>query len=198
MDTSKESSKGLSFFVYINISMATTSLSNTPQNQNFLHPNKFHLTFKRIPNLQFFCQAVTVPGISMGEIPVPTPFVEKYSPGEKAIYDIMNVTFAIDETMSSWIEIHDWIRGMTFPEKFEEYQNLSRQNKWADKPQPQFSDATLTVFSSSFTPLLRFNFVDAFPTSVSSIVLSTQDTPDNVLTADVSFRYTYYNIEKLT
>ncbi len=64
-----------------------TALSNTPSNQNFLHPNKFNLTFSRVPNIQFFCQAVSVPGISMGEIPVTTPFVEKYSPGEKAIYD---------------------------------------------------------------------------------------------------------------
>jgi hypothetical protein len=148
--------------------------------------------------LQFFCQAVSVPGISLGEIPIVTPFVEMYSPGEKAIYDIMNVTFAIDEKMSSWLEIHDWIRGMTFPENFEEYKNLSKQSKYANKVQPQFSDATLTVYSSSFTPLVRFNFFDTFPTSLSSFVLSTQDTPDNVLTADASIRFTYYNIEKLT
>jgi hypothetical protein len=134
----------------------------------------------------------------LGEIPIATPFVEIYSPGEKAIYDIMNVTFAIDEKMSSWLEIHNWIRGMTFPENFEDYKNLSKQSKYANKIQPQFSDATLTVYSSSFTPLVRFNFFDAFPTSLSSFVLSTQDTPDNVLTADASIRFTYYNIEKLT
>ena len=178
--------------------MTSIALSNTPDNQNFLHPNKFHLTFSRVPNLQFFCQAVSVPGISLGEIPIVTPFVEMYSPGEKAIYDIMNVTFAIDEKMSSWLEIHDWIRGMTFPEKFEEYKNLSKLNKYSNKPQPQFSDATLTVYSSSFTPIVRFKFFDAFPTSLSSFVLSSQDTPDNVLTADVSIRFTYYNIEKIT
>jgi hypothetical protein len=156
------------------------------------------LTFSRVPNVQFFCQSVSVPGISLGEIPIATPFVEMYSPGEKAIYDIMNVTFAIDEKMSSWLEIHNWIRGMTFPENFEDYKNLSKQSKYANKIQPQFSDATLTVYSSSFTPLVRFNFFDAFPTSLSSFVLSTQDTPDNVLTADASIRFTYYNIEKLT
>lgn len=178
--------------------MTSIAISNTPDNQNFLHPNKFHLTFSRVPNLQFFCQSVSVPGISMGEIPVVTPFVEMYSPGEKAIYDIMNVTFAIDEKMSSWLEIHDWIRGMTFPEKFEEYKNLARLNKYADKPQPQFSDATLTVYSSAFTPLVKFKFFDVFPTSLSSFVLSSQDTPDTVLTADVSMRFTYYNIEKMS
>lgn len=177
--------------------MTSIALPNTPDNQNFLHPNKFHLSFSRVPNLQFFCQAVSVPGISLGEIPVVTPFVEMYSPGEKAIYDIMNVTFAIDEKLSSWLEIHNWIRGMTFPENFDEYKNLPKQSKYANKVQPQFSDATLTVYSSAFTPIVRFKFYDAFPTSLSSFVLSTQDTPDNILTADASIRFTYYNVETL-
>jgi len=178
--------------------MTTTALSNTPSNQNFLHPNKFHLTFGRIPNFQFFCQAVTVPGISMGEIPTPTPFVEKYSPGEKAVYDLMNVTFALDEELRSWLEIHDWIRAMTFPEKFEEYNELSRLSRTSgSSPRPQFSDATLTIYSSSFTPYYRFNFFDVFPTSVSSFVLSTQDSPESILTSDATFRFTYFNVVKL-
>jgi len=138
-----------------------------------------------------------VPGVSMGEIPVPTPFVEKYSPGEKAIYDILNVTFVLDEELRSWMEIHDWIRAMTFPENFEEYAQLPKLNKFSNKPNPQFSDATLTVYSSSFTPYYRFKFIDVFPSSLSSFILSTQDTPDTIMTADASFRFTYYNIEKL-
>jgi hypothetical protein len=185
------------FFLFINISMAT-ALSNTPSNQNFLHPNKFQLTFSRVPNIQYFCQAVSVPGISMGEVPVTTPFVEKYSPGEKAIYDMLNVTFAIDEEMRSWIEIHDWIRAMTFPEDFQQYQELPRLSRGTGNPKtPQFSDATLTIFSSSYTALYRFKFVDVFPTSLASFMLASQDTPENILTSDASFRYTYYTIDKL-
>jgi hypothetical protein len=177
--------------------MANTALPNTPNNQNFLHPNKFQFSFSRVPNIQYFCQAVTVPGISLGEIPVSTPFVEKYSPGEKAIYDMINVTFAIDEEMRSWLEIHDWIRAMTFPESYADYQQLPRLSKPANPPQPQFSDATLTIYSSSFKPYYRFKFYDVFPTSLSSFILSTSDTPESILTSDASFRFTYYNVEKL-
>jgi len=178
--------------------MATTPTPSTPLNQNFLHPNKFQLTFSRVPNIQYFCQAVSVPGISMGEIPVPTPFVEKYSPGEKAIYDMLNVTFAIDEEMRSWIEIHDWIRAMTFPENFEQYQELPRLSKAISNPKtPQFSDATLTIYSSAYTPLYRFKFFDVFPTSLASFMLASQDTPENILTSDASFRFTYYHIDKM-
>lgn len=175
----------------------TTAISTTPINQNFLHPNKFQMNFARLPDMQFFCQSVNVPGISLGEIPVPTPFVEMYSPGEKAIYDVLNVTFAIDEDMQSWLKVHDWIRAMTFPENFDQYKQLGRlSSKISDPAEPQFSDATLTILSSAYTPNIRFKFTNLFPTSLSSFVLATADSPQSILTADATFRFTYYTIEK--
>jgi len=92
-----------------------TILTRTPENPNLQHSNKFQLNFARTPNLQYFCQSVMVPGISLSEVPRTNPFVELYSPGEKAIYDILNVTFMVDEDLMAWKEIHDWIRAMTFP-----------------------------------------------------------------------------------
>jgi hypothetical protein len=139
-----------------------------------------------------------VPGISIGEAPRNTPFVDLYSPGEKAIYELLNVTFFVDEELRSWLGIHDWIRAMSFPENFEEYLNLPKQVKYISNPKkPQFSDATLTLYSSSYKPYYRFKFFDCFPVSLSSFVVSASDTPDNVITADGTFRFAYYNVEKL-
>jgi hypothetical protein len=187
---------GSLFFFIINNGM--TIITKTPQNPNPLHPNKFQLTFSRAPHIQYFCQSVSVPGISLSEVPRQTPFVDLYSPGEKAIYDVFNVTFIVDEQLSGWIEIHDWIRAMTFPEKFEEYLNLQKQSRYVGNPKtPQFSDASLTLLSSSNTPTWRFKLIDCFPTSISAFVMSAQDSPDNIVTADATFRFAYFNIEKL-
>lgn len=173
-----------------------TAITRNPANPNFLQPNKFILTFSRLPNIQYFCQTVTVPGISMSEIPQFTPFVDAYLPGEKAIYDLLNVTFMVDENMTSWKEVHDWIRAMTFPENFEEYKNLANLNpNRAQKLKPQYSDAKIVLLSSSNNPVIEFKFYDVFPTSVSTIILSSQETPDNPVTADATFRYTYYDIK---
>ena len=175
-----------------------TVLTRNPTNPNPLIGNKFTLNFSRLPNMQFFCQQVTVPGISLSEAIITNPFVDFYAPGEKAIYDLLNVTFIIDEELKGWREIHDWIRAMTFPEKFEEYQNLGKLNKYAsvaDQRFPQFSDASLTILSSSNLPKYKFKFHKVFPTTISTFILNTQDTPDNILTADASFRYMYYDIE---
>lgn len=179
-----------------------TAYTRNPANPNFLHPNKFQLNFSRAPNLQYFCQSVSVPGISMSEVPQNTPFVDLYKPGEKAIYDLLNVTFIVDEELKSWLEIHDWIRAMTFPTDFKEYQNLGLLNKQTNVRaqmglQPQYSDATITILSSANNPTHTFTFFEVFPTTLSTFVMSSSDTPDSIITADATFRYSYYNVDKV-
>ena len=178
-----------------------SALTRNPTNPNILHPNKFQLNFSRLPNMQYFCQSVSVPGISLSEVPRNTPFVDIYAPGEKAIYDLLNVTFIVDEDLKAWKEIHDWIRAMTFPTDFKEYQQLGSLNKAATNRTalglaPQYSDCTLTLLSSANNPNYKFTFYEVFPTTLSTFVVSTSDTPDSVITADATFRYSYYNIEK--
>lgn len=179
-----------------------TILTRNPSNTNPLQPNKFTLNFSRLPNMQYFCQTVSVPGISMSEAgPQTNPFVDLYKPGEKAIYDLLNVTFTIDEELKAWKEIHDWIRGMTFPEDFKEYRDLAKLTRQVTinvPKKPQYSDASITIFSSSFSPMFRFNFYDCFPTSLSTFVLSAADSPENTLTADAIFRFAYYDIDKIS
>ena len=179
-----------------------TALTRNPKNPNYLHPNKFQLNFARLPNIQYFCQTVTVPGISLSEIPQNTPFVDLYRPGEKAIYDLLNVTFLVDESLKSWLEVHDWIRAMTFPEDFKEYRNLGLLSKTSGIRQatglpPQYSDATLTILSSANNPAYTFKFYDVFPTSLSTFVMSTTDSPDTAITADATFRYSYFDVDKV-
>ena len=177
-----------------------TALTRNPTNPNILQPNKFTLNFSRAPSIQYFCQSVSVPGIALSEIPQNNPFVDVYVPGEKAIYDILNVTFLIDEELKAWTEMHDWIRAMTFPTEYAEYRELARLNKFVSSKRdakPQFSDASVVLLSSSNSPYYRFNFHDVFPTSISTFIMNTQDDPSTIITADATFRYTYYDVEKL-
>lgn len=178
-----------------------TIFNRTPQNTNFLHPNKFQLNFSRLPNTQFFAQALSIPGISMSEAIQPTPFVDVYAPGEKAIYDLLNVTFMMDESLATWIELHDWIRAMTFPKDYSEYRNLKNLNyytKELNSNKPQYSDCTVTILSSSNNPFIKIKYYDVFPTTLSSFIMSSADTPDAVITADATFRYSYFDIETLS
>ena len=167
-----------------------------PDNPNFLHPNKFQLRFARLPDTQFTCQDINIPGISTKSYPRDTPFVDLYSPGDKLYYDPLVVNFLVDEEMNTWKEIHDWIRAMVFPTDFSEYRELSRMAlKNLREEFPQFSDATLTVLSSSNNPQFIYKFIEIYPESLDSIALSTTKSPDDVLTATAIFRYSYFNVE---
>lgn len=154
-----------------------------------------------MPSVQYFCQGVSIPGISIGEVPRNNPFVDLFSPGEKAIYDQMNITFYVDEELTAWKEVHDWIRGMAKVTDFKEYELLGQnaKNKQFSVREgfEQFSDASLTLYSSSFTPLHRFKFYDCFPVTLSSFVVNSQDTPETIITADTTIRFAYFDIEKL-
>jgi len=177
-----------------------TVLNRNPSNPNMLQGNKFTLNFSRAPNLQYFCQTVTLPGISTSEIPVTNPFVELYAPGEKAIYDTLNVTFMVDQEMKGWLEIHDWIRALTFPKEYEEYQNLGKLNQFATAASsraPQYADGSITILSASNKPYFKFNFVDLFPIAIGGFVMSSTDTPESIITSDATFRFTYFDVEKL-
>jgi len=178
----------------------TTALNRNPINPNSIQPNKFTLNFPRAPNLQYFSQTISLPGISTSEIPVYNPFVELYAPGEKTIYDVLNITFIVDAEMLAWLEVHDWLRAMTFPTEYAEYQNLGKLSQFTTtqaSPTPQYADGSVTILSASNVPYYRFNFKDLFPISISGFILSSTDTPESIVTADATFRFTYYDVEKL-
>jgi len=177
-----------------------TVLNRNPSNPNMLQGNKFQLNFSRAPNLQYFCQTVTLPGLSTSEIPINNPFVELYAPGEKAIYDTLNITFLVDAEMTAWLEIHDWLRALTFPTDFEEYTRLGQLNQFAtaaDSKAPQYADGSITILSASNKPYFKFKFVNLFPIAVGGFMLSSTDTPETIITSDATFRFTYYDVEKL-
>jgi hypothetical protein len=179
-----------------------TALTRTPTNTDLLQSTKFRVTFDRLPGATYYCQGANVPGVSLTEIPRFTPFIDLYVPGEKMVYDTFNITFLVDEDMRNWTEIHDWIRGMTFPTNFKEYVDLQRQAKAPyiramDKMSPQYSSAVLTLYTNKNNPNFRVKFVDLFPTSVGTLLFNAQDSAENIVLADATFRFSYYEYERI-
>lgn len=178
-----------------------TALTRNPNNIDLLQSTKFRIIFNRLPGMVYFCQQANLPGISLTEIPRPTPFTELYVPGEKLIYDTLNVSFLVDEDLLGWKQIHDWMRGITFPSDFKEYFNLQAQNSqtrnFTSEPalQQQYTEAIMTIHTNKNNPNLRVKFYEVFPISLSTIIFNTTETAENIIIADASFRFTYYDFE---
>lgn len=177
--------------------MSIPSVPHTPANPNQLHPNKFVVSFTALPDIEYWAQSVNVPGLSIGEVPRQTPFIDLYSPGEKLLINPFSMTFLVDEDLRGWLEIYTWMRGMTFPKDFAEYKNLDQRfGAWAT-PMKQFSDATLTILDSKQNPKIRIKFSNCFPTSLTDILLSATASPEDPITADGVFRFDLYEFVAL-
>jgi hypothetical protein len=156
-------------------------LIQQPTNTSLLQPTKFQLTFARMPSVTYFCQTFNLPGLSMSEIVRSTPFVDLYVHGDKVQYEALDITFTVDEDLKTWLEMHNWITGLTFPKNFG----------------GTVSDAVMTVMSNKNTPNIRVTFKDCFPTSVSSINFDYTMDANMILTASASFRYNYFDVDIL-
>ena len=175
------------------------ALTRQPQNTSLLQATKFLFIMPRINNVQYFCQEANLPGVSLPEMPRPTSVVDLYVPGNKLVYERLDLTFMVDAELKAWTDIHDWMRSLTTPVKNEEYSNLwRRQTVINDKQMSQYGDGILTIMSGLNNPSFRVSYTNLFPVSLSEIKFNSTHSADDILTATVSFRYDYFNIEKLS
>lgn len=163
------------------------ALNRNPQNTNPLQPTKFLLTFSRISDVQYFCQSVNIPAIQLGEVTHVTPFLDLFSPGTKLTYDPLDIEFIVDEELASWKNLYNWFVSIADPDGFEK-----RDHSKELQIHKHFSDATLTVLSALNNPILRIEFTNVFPLTMSDITFDTRLSADSIVTARATFRYQSY------
>jgi hypothetical protein len=172
-----------------------TAIDNTPINKNFLSPLNFRFQIKKAPNVNFFIQKVNIPDITLSSPETTNPFVNTPIPGEHLSYGSLEVSFAVDEDLTNYLEIHNWLVALGKPENFQQYADI--QNKPSYTGDGIYSDITVLVMSSVKQPNFDITYTDAFPVSLSSLVFNTIDENVNYITASATFKYTYYNITKI-
>ena len=171
-------------------------------NRNYMSPLGFKLVLTKTPKVDFLCQSANIPSISMGTAIQPSYLKDIPVPGDKVLYDDLNVRFLVDEKMENYLAIHKWITGLGYPESIGQYNQLKKDDKRtdslvSDKGDPlyfQYSDATLQVLNSNYKPSVLINFKDAFPISLSTLDFDVTTRDYNYFTAEVTFKYTIYNI----
>ena len=167
-------------------------LQNQPTNINFLSPIGFKFQLNNFPEVNYFCQSATLPGISISAIDVPTPLKTIAMAGDEVNFEELSIKFIVDENMKNWLSIYDWIIGLGFPteEGQAKYKKLSEDSELT-------TDATLTVLTSNMNPQINFVFRECFPLSLTSIAFDSGGTDIDYVTADVTFRYDVYTVENL-
>ena len=173
---------------------ATTLTCPIPSTINPLSPNGFMFAVQKLPEVSFFCQQVNLPDLTLGSPEVATPFSTMVLAGEILTFGTLNVQFLVDERMTNYKAIHNWLIGLGFPENYDQYVNFQATDTRPTTSElaKNFSDATLMILGPNNLPIQTLSFIDAFPISLDSMMF--QSTSDDVqyLAGNATFRYSYY------
>ena len=134
-------------------------------NRNYMSPLGFKLILTKTPKVDFLCQSANIPQISMGTAIQPSYLKDIPVPGDKVLYDDLNVRFLVDEKMENYLAIHKWITGLGYPESIGQFDQLRKDDirtnaSASDDADPryfEFSDATLQILNSNYKPSVLVN-----------------------------------------
>ena len=170
-------------------------------NRNFLSPTGFKFALKRSPKVAFFCNQANIPELTLGIAKQPSYLKDIDIPGDKLEFGDLTLRFLVDEDLGNYIEIQNWLRGLGYPEEIKQYRDLNAEapvfGKYTNDQQNIYSDGTLQVLSSNLIPNFQVVFKDLFPYSLSTINFNATETDVEYFTAEVSFKYTIYNLTDL-
>lgn len=153
-------------------------MSTLTTNLNFLSPTSWKLTIdnQKYANVAFFSASVTLPAVSITEVTTNFRNQQGFTPGDHITYEPFSVRFMVDENMSNYQEIANWIAANA---------NVAGS--------PQRHDLILSIMSSKNNLNKQIRFKDAFPTSLSGFEFSAQASDIEYVSAEVSFRYNHFD-----
>ena len=166
-----------------------------PDNRSFLSPIGFQFSIQKLPHVNYFCTSANVPDITLGVTGgVTNPFINLPQPAEKLTFGTLDVVFQVDEDMKNYKEMYNWLIGLGYPDNFEQRSNISRRKGATADVGTVFADATLLITTAANKVNIGISFIDAFPTSLSTLQFNIQETDVEYLQATASFTYRKYEI----
>lgn len=164
-----------------------------PAGLNPLSPNGFNFSISKAPNVTFFCQSASIPGIMLGDPSFSTPFSTQPLPGDTLSYDPLTVEFLIDEQMLNYNIVYNWIVALGFPESYQQYTTLlAGDTVQYGELAKNYSDATLQILDSNNNPIRTVTFYDLFPTSLETLTFASTNESVNYLVGSATFKFGHY------
>tara|TARA_Y100000590_G_scaffold47747_1_gene50549 strand:- start:3949 stop:4470 length:522 start_codon:yes stop_codon:yes gene_type:complete len=168
-----------------------------PKELNQLNVVSFQTNFTRLPNVNFFCQRVNIPAMTLGATIQTTPFSDVNFAGDKLTFEQMTMNFYVNEDLSNYLEIYDWLISLGFPDNYKQY-NLKDSSLNFAANETTTSDMNLILETNKSNPNYSVVFREAFPVSLGSIELDTAATTLEPIVVDATFAYSgSFSIDKI-
>ena len=163
-------------------------------NRNFLSGIGFKFNLGKYPKVDFFCNTAKIPEVRLATATQPSYLKDIDVPETKLTFGDLTLQFLVDENMENYKIVHDWITGLGFPETPQQFKDLTTDKEGVRQMNEQFADGTLRILNSNFNEVAKVKFLDMFPVSLSSLDFDATSTDVNYFTAQVSFKYTVYQL----
>lgn len=161
-------------------------------NKNMLSPVGFNFHIRKLPELNFFVQSVSIPGVNLGYTEQPNPFKKLPVYGDHWEYNgELVVSFKINEDLGNYISIYEWLQSIAFPDTFEQFKKIAETDKTLIGEGVE-SDGHINILSSAMNPIIRIDFEDMFPVSLTDITFDTKDSTIEYVEAQVGFKFKKY------
>ena len=167
---------------------------NQISNRNFLSPVGFKFTLSKYPKVDFFSNSARIPELSLGTAIQASYLKDIDIPGEKLTFGDLTVRFLVDENMQNYMAVHNWLKGIGFPETPQQFADQTTNVDGIRDPLEVFSDGSLHILNSNFQDVAIVKFNDLFPVGLTSLEFDATETDINYFTAEVVMRYTVYSI----
>ncbi len=153
---------------------------------NHLSSNRATLVLSNLPNTTFTAVDYDLPGIHLPAATQDNPFTIAPFFGDQVEFDPLQIEFIVDEKMSNWIELFQWIAGnggAVDPNK--------RSFRFKDV------DAVLTVYNAHNNPFLRVKFFNCVGTDLSGINFNQAAMETETRRSTLVLAYHYYEVSVL-
>ena len=190
--------------------MANT-ITRQPTKLDYTSPTQFRFLINQLPKVQYFTTEANIPGITLDNVELGSPLKNIPLLGSKLDYEDLTITFIVDENLENYIEMHTWLTAIGFPKdrkQFRDFRSTTSNTKTSTRGESKdigdvkaatpetsmTSDAVLTILTNKNNPVVECRFANVFPTSLSGLSYSQNQTDVEYLTATVNFKYTIYEI----
>ena len=103
--------------------MSQSPWSKQIDNRNYLSPVGFKFILSEYPKVDFFSNSSQIPGINLG-VAVQSNYLKDIPiPGDKLSYNDFSFEFFVDENLQNYLQVHNWMRGLGYPQSVSEFNN---------------------------------------------------------------------------
>lgn len=154
-------------------------MSNSHQMQS-----NFIMEISRLPDVVVNLQTVEIPALTLSErliIARPTDFSR---PGEKLIFDKLNLTFLVDDKVNNFTEIQDWMWECVNPNKG----TMGKESNLV-------SDISIALLDKHKKVVRRYRFHDCFPIMVGPLMLANTGLENAPIVCPMTISFSHYHDE---